>query len=509
MLETLRRGRRWGTAAVVVLVGGVFVVFIGLSGPLQCTSTGANVVVQVGDRPFYRDDFQRTLYEQEQYLRDQLGAGFDARQAEEWLQNTAASVIVSQAILAAEAEQMGLGVGRDELKRRVLADPGFRDAAGEFDRELYKRYVSYEYGNEAGFLEATRTRFLAQKMARLLSGSAYVSEAEARDAVLYGSQEIKLAWIAFDEKEVADRMEVSEDEIASFAGAHPDRIQARYDERLEDFEQDEAVHARHILIELARDADEATVEKAQGDAVAALTRVREGEDFAAVAAEVSGDSGSKDRGGDLGFFTRGQMTPPFEEAAFAGQPGELIGPVRSDFGFHVIRIEARREAGVRTLDDVRLELARELLAEEKSRSRAHEVTEDLAQAIEAGLTLEEAVRQAGLTVERTGWIARRPDGFIPGLGASLPIQDAAFSLSLERPGTSQVFEVQGKQALIQLLERREPGADELATRVAQEQERLLEQRRAQAVNEWIDSRRRQLAAEGRLFINLDALNASS
>ena len=91
----------------------------------------------------------------------------------------------------------------------------------------------------------------------------------------------------------------------------------------------EQVHARHILVETREEADEA------------LARLWAGEDFGALAAELSIDTSNKDEGGDLGWFPRGVMTPPFEEAVFAMQPGELSDAVETDIGFHIIRLEER------------------------------------------------------------------------------------------------------------------------------------------------------------------------
>jgi peptidyl-prolyl cis-trans isomerase D len=220
---------------------------------------------------------------------------------------------------------------------------------------------------------------------------------------------------------------------------------------------------------------------------------------------VSDDPGSKERGGDLGFFSRGQMTPPFEEAAFAATPGELVGPVRSDFGFHVIRVEEHRQAGTRSLLEARDELARELLAEERARDAAREKAEALQAAVREGASLEEAVREQGLTLERTGWLQRRTDGFIAGLGASLPLQDAAFALRPEAPSPDRIFEVQGKLALIQLLERRAPEGEKLAEATLVAQARLQEAAQGELLEAWIEKRRQQLAADGELMVNLSAL----
>jgi peptidyl-prolyl cis-trans isomerase D len=504
VLEILRRGRRWGTAALIVMVGGVFVAYIGLGGPMQCSRTAA--VVQVGNTIFYQDDFQRALFDQERYLRERLGDAYDAATAEEWIRQATANALVSEAIMAEEAHRLGLAVSRDEIRKLVLADASFRGADGTFDKETYDRFISYEFGTEKDYLENIEGRLLARKLVLLLHGSAHVSEIEARDAALYAGEEIRLGYLAFDVGAGLDVAALSDEEVAAWAQSHPEAIDALYTERKGEFEQDEAVRARHVLVKLSSTATEDEEAAARARSEAVLERLRAGEDFAAVAEEISDDPGTKERGGDLGFFSRGQMTPPFEEAAFAATPGELVGPVRSDFGFHVILVEERREAGTRSLLDARDELARELLAAERAREAAREKAEELRTAVAEGSSLEDAVRDVGLTLERTGWLQRRPDGFIAGLGASLPIQDAAFALRPAAPSPNRIFEVQGKLALIQQLDRRTPEGDKLADATLVAHQRLQDAAQSQLLEEWIEKRRKTLAAADELYINLSALD---
>jgi hypothetical protein len=105
----------------------------------------------------------------------------------------------------------------------------------------------------------------------------------------------------------------------------------------------EEVRARHILL---RVDEERSAEQAREQLAAIRARLASGEDFASIAAEVSDDPGSAAQGGDLGFFGRGQMVPEFEEAAFSAQPGELVGPVETSFGLHLIEVIERRPGGV-------------------------------------------------------------------------------------------------------------------------------------------------------------------
>lgn len=125
------------------------------------------------------------------------------------------------------------------------------------------------------------------------------------------------------------------------AGTTPEAARKLYEETVRDMKPEDEVHARHILVE----------EEAQ--ATAAAVRVKGGEDFAKVAAELSKDPGSKTDGGDLGFFTRDRMVAPFAEAAFGMKPNEISDPVKSQFGWHVIQVLERRTKPVPTFEDMR------------------------------------------------------------------------------------------------------------------------------------------------------------
>jgi peptidyl-prolyl cis-trans isomerase D len=191
------------------------------------------------------------------------------------------------------------------------------------------------------------------------------------------------------------------------------------------------------------------------------------------------------------------------EAAFSREIGAVGGPVRSDTGFHLVRTEKRIEAGTRPMDEVAIELARERAEAAAAALRAETLSQELAAAVAEGSSLEEAARQARLTLERTGLIRRRPDGFISGLGASPEVMATAFTLESSAASSTRVFDVMGKRVLIQLLEREEVDAATLDELVAAERDRLLATKRDRLAQDWVDVEREQLTQQRRLTINGD------
>jgi peptidyl-prolyl cis-trans isomerase C len=144
---------------------------------------------------------------------------------------------------------------------------------------------------------------------------------------------------SYIEQEIVPTVQVTEQEVTAF-----------YTENPEMFERPEQVHARHILFDAAEDAEAQVIVDARGKADDARKRALAGEDFAELAREVS-EGPSAPNGGDLGFFAREQMVQPFSEAAFALQVGQISEVVRTQYGFHVIKVEERRDAGTVPLEE--------------------------------------------------------------------------------------------------------------------------------------------------------------
>ena len=482
MLDTLRRGQRWLTGLFVLAVGGVFVFFIGIGQPLQGRS--ASTIVKVGRYEYDRNDFERLRERREAQIQESVGEGYDARAMRDTLDQLTIQSLVDRGLLSLEAEALGLTVAKQEIERIVRSAGIFRGEDGRFDREAFERYAEYEFGNQHNFIEEQRQGLLATKLVRLLATQARVSDAEAHEVVRRRLEAVQLAIVSLDATSPPAGLEISEEQVQGLLTAREADAKALYEQRLETYDVPEQVRARHILLRVEPGAPAEAVEARRREAEAIHARLVGGEDFASLASSLSEDPGSKESGGDLGFFKRGQMVKPFEDAAFALGPGELSPVFRSDFGFHLLRVEERKPAQLRTFDEVKAELAREILGREAARELARGIADRLAEAIRAGKSLETAAREAKLTLDRTGRLQRRPDGYVPGLGAAQDLLALAFTLPAGA-SSPQIFEVGGKLALIQVLERAEPAAEEIAAAAAAERSQLLEQKRRELSDTWL------------------------
>lgn len=156
-------------------------------------------------------------------------------------------------------------------------------------------------------------------------------------------------------REVVDKIVVTEEDMKSY-----------YNVNKEAYKIPETVRARHILVKAPKDATEAEKAESGKKAEEILKRIKAGEDFAELASEFSDDKGSKSKGGDLGFFPRGRMAKPFEDAAFSLKPGEVSDIVETKFGYHIIKLEDIKEAKLRSFEDVKKETKNALLKLYKS-----------------------------------------------------------------------------------------------------------------------------------------------
>lgn len=147
--------------------------------------------------------------------------------------------------------------------------------------------------------------------------------------------------------------------------ATDEEAKAFYEGNTEQFQQPETVRASHILIAVPTGADEKVLAEKKKVAEDAKARVDKGEDFAKVATELSEDPGSKETGGDLNFFAKDRMVPEFAEAAFAMKKGDVSEPVKSQFGFHVIKVTDKKEAGKATFDESKVQIVEYLTAQKR------------------------------------------------------------------------------------------------------------------------------------------------
>ena len=158
----------------------------------------------------------------------------------------------------------------------------------------------------------------------------------------------------FLQREIEGKVKITDDEIETYYKGHE-----------EEFTNPESAKARHILLKVPEGADEKAWKEAESKAKDIKKKLENGEDFAELAKKYSDDPGSKNKGGDLGFFTKGRMVPEFESAAFSLKPGELSDPVKTNFGYHIIEVQEKKAASTKTLAEVQAQIRQTLQTEKQ------------------------------------------------------------------------------------------------------------------------------------------------
>jgi len=367
------------------------------------------------------------------------------------LSGQALDQLIQQALLRHEAARLGIAVANAEIDETVKRMPDLQQN-GRFDRSLLEAYLRGERVPGA-FEDEVRQDILRQRLQALVTDGVGVSDGELEERYRFDHEKANLAFVRNAAADLAATITLSDEELQKYLDGHADpyrvpaRVRARYvayrpadflsqvevkdDEVAEyyalhkddKFTEPEQVRARHILVKTAADAGADAKAAARKKAEELLAKLKAGADFAALAKERSEDAGSAANGGDLGLFTRGRMTPAFEEAAFALQGGGLSDVVETPFGFHVIKVEEHRPGGAKPLETVHDEIA-DTLKRERSLALARKQAAEDRRKIARGAPFAEAL--AGRTIEETPPFAKGAE--VPGVGRVPGFAESAFAL---------------------------------------------------------------------------------
>ena len=427
-----------------------------VQGIFTAGAGGNEVAASVGDADITYSDLERQYRNLEARYQQMFGEQWSSDMAEQLnIGAQALEQLVNREVLLLEAERLGLAVTDDEVRQAVLEIPAFQSEGRFIGADRYRQVLRANGYSPESFEDALRTDLLTQKITQVLGQTIYLADAEVEDAYRRQVERASIRYVQmplarFSEEANASREELEaylEENLAEFqlpeqrevsyllvdrnmmrdrVEVPEEELRTYYDENLDEFSREAQVQARHILLRTG----ERTPEEASRELEAIRQRIEGGEDFAAVAQEVSEDPGSAQRGGDLGMFGRGQMVPEFEEAAFSAEGDELVGPVESPFGVHLLQVTDRREAGRQSFEEAREGISFRL-AQERLASVAEEQAAELATRLAEG-----EVDAAALRAEAEGDAAvffYEPAPFgrgdaVAGIGRAPEFTEAAFSL---------------------------------------------------------------------------------
>ena len=400
MLDLMRRKAQSKLLQVIILIIILVFIFWGVGsnqGGVQ------NAVATVNGESITFQDFQKEYDQTVTRLRDQLGGTIPQTLLDTLnLDQTTLNSLIQQTLLRQGAAQMGLMVSDAELRDAIQGMEAFK-SNGVFDVAWYEQVLTSSRMTVSKFEANLRYDLLAAKIVDHLSRFGSIPQAALEDFFRYQYGKTKLQYVKFDAANFTDKVDVNEKKLAASFEEHkggymtppqvklhylafsfgdstpatpPDEAQIAqyYEGNKARYTTQEERRARHILIKsTAADApdDRAAKRKKAEDL---LEQIKKGAKFADLAKKHSED-GSAAKGGDLGFFRRGQMVPPFEAAAFALKAGETSAVVETQFGFHLIQMEEIKEGSVKGLDAVKTEIAT-LLSREGAKTATFQKAND-------------------------------------------------------------------------------------------------------------------------------------
>lgn len=497
MLQSIRDNISGWIAWVVVILLSIPFALVGISSYFGGVSS--NAVAEVGGEEISRQVYQNRYQQQYQQIRRIYGEQFDPEMIdEERMREQVLDQMIREELLVQRARELGYHASEEAIVEQIRNVPAFQ-VSGEFSMERYRAMLRNQ-GMSASELERSVGRdILGNLMRQGVMNSAIVTDWDITRMAALESQvrqfdELRIGVDAFrDQVSVDDEavrsyyeaniesfmtepaadlayLELSMEEVRDEVEISEDAIRSTWEERRQEYLADEERLARHILIPV-EDSEEAARQRAQE----LKTRIDQGADFTEVAREESADSASAEEGGSLGWVYQGDMAGPVDEAIFSMEPGTVSEPIRSEFGFHLVRVDE-----VSTPEPLPYEEARDEILADLRASRAEELffdrRERLADATFSNPeSLTAVADELGLEVERV-------EGVTPesgeGIASNPAVRDAAFSPSVrDERLNSDPIELGDNQVVVLRVERFEPSTEKPLASVSEEiRQTLLAQR---------------------------------
>jgi peptidyl-prolyl cis-trans isomerase D len=496
MLDWMRKNA--GSWLVKVVLGAIVVVFV-FWGIGSWRSQKQNQVAMVNERVITVEQYRRSFDRLVDQMRQSFGNRLDEKTIEALnIKGQALNQLIDQALLMGEADRLGLRVSDAQLAEAIAKVPVFQNN-GVFDRRRYETLLQRNRLTPEQFEASQREAMLLEKLRTLLASAIKVSEAEARAFYEWNNAQVKMDHVLFEPGRYPQPPVAADDVRAHFEASkerykNPEMIrvrflhfspqalianvslsetdlQAYYDEHPDEFRVEKTVEARHILIRVNDKAPEDQVEAARAKIVDILEAIRKGEDFAALAKTHSEDT-TKENGGYLGAFGRRAMIQPFADQAFALQEGQVSEPVRTPFGWHLIKVEKINPETVKPFEQAKQAL-KERLSLARAKTMAFDEAEAVLEALEAEPDMEKIASARQLKVQETDFFTRQ-DG--PAGTMADPQQFAAAAFALEANRISDIVDFGDGYYLIQAMARKAAAVPDLAAVEAKVRADLAAQR---------------------------------
>ena len=421
-------------------------------------------------------DFQDEENRMAQYYSQLFGGQFDSEMQRTMLRGEVMNSLVTKSLAAQAAEKEGIYATDAEVRHMIVEELPYFKKDGVFQSDIYKSILQANKWTPGEFESKIRKDIKNQRSRQLFESSLAMTELQKTIEKELRSSKLNLEYVQLSAADFAKTGTVSADDVVKRLAADDfkRKVEEYFKANQAKFETAEQVRASHILIK----ADAANDEAANAKAQAVLKRL-ETEDFGKVASMVSDDPGSKIKKGDLGFFAKGQMVPEFEKTAFSLPVGKLSGLVKTQFGYHIIKVTDKKAFAKADFDAVKTDIAKKLIADENYLSLTKSIEADLSAGKSAEVTAR--IAAAKLAWKETGYFDIAAE-VAPGMNSTQAIK-LALELNKNQPLAKKLVREGDVQYLIRLKDVKFE-ATELK---AQDQSVIERQKSTSAYSAWVDS----------------------
>jgi len=467
MMDRLREGVN--SIAVKIILGLIILSFVFAGVGSYITGGGNNAAAKVGNTEIGRGEFEQAYQNERNRMQSQLGDYFSQMLADpayvESFRKSVLDRMINDVLLEQQAESLGLRISDSQIRTMILEMPQFQ-TAGQFDQEVYQAALRRAGFGPESFAEYMRRDLMRNQLVTALQGSEFVLQGEIDTQSKLIAQTRDIRTVTLSVAELAKSVELTEEEISEYYQQNPlaytrpeqakvsyielsaealkgqiqvsdEQAEQYYQEHLDKYSTEEQRKVSHILVQ---GDDEA---KAQ----AILDELNAGADFAALAEEKSDDFGSADVGGDLGWIERDVMDPAFEDAAFALENvGDTTGLVKSEFGYHIIKLDELQASKAQPFSEVAAEIKQELLDQEAV-DQFYELQTELEKvAFEYPDSLDDSAEAINAKIQTTDFVSQID---APELLKTPAVMQAILSPEVKEDGlNSEVIEVAPEHVVV-------------------------------------------------------------
>lgn len=435
MYDFVYKHKRLLQIGLLVLIVPPFALF-GIDFYFKNTDT-AGSLAKVGGSSISEAEFSQALRQSQDKMREMMKGNPDPSMLNSpQLKESVLNELIERRVTLARAGKSGMAVSDAELQKIIAGVEAFHDTTGKFSRERYRQLLQGQGMTPAMFENQIRTNIMLDQIRGAYSGSAFVPVSVADRLLKIREQEREVSQVVFNPADFRKQVNVSDADAKKYFDDHkndfvvPERVKVEfvvlslegfqrnvqvtdeevkkfYDENLSRYQVAEERRASHILIPVAASApaEEKAKAKAQADDLLAQAKANP-KKFGELAAKFSKDPGSAEKGGDLGFFTRGLMVKPFDEAAFSMKVGEIVGPIETQYGYHIIRMDAIKPVQTTPLAAVKAQIVEDLRKPKVSKAFAEAADTFNNTVYEQFDSLQPAADALKLGVQKSDWVSR-------------------------------------------------------------------------------------------------------